>query len=228
LTVDEAAPCSNCGYGIHTEKFCPKCGAANQIEYIDETVKIDPAVGRIVRGMSKKKGRTTVKLAKALGIAAIVMMAASYFANSYALNNLQFRVREVTNFDYNSLSSSMRLDACNPTAFPASFDKVETVMNYQGEDFARMSIAGSTVFPYQSTSLDGKLALNADKVSGLVIALAAALSGQNTAYDENELSLTMRVDARILGVIPYSQTHQYTFSEFRQVMGAQPGQEFAC
>lgn len=61
---------------------------------------------------------------------AIGMIAASYYANSYALNSMPFRVREVTDFDFNfnTLSSSMHVDACNLTAFPATFDRFEATM----------------------------------------------------------------------------------------------------
>lgn len=63
---------------------------------------------------------------------AIGMIAASYYANSYALNSMPFRVREATDFDFdfdfNTLSSSMHVDACNLTAFPATFDRFEATM----------------------------------------------------------------------------------------------------
>jgi hypothetical protein len=145
-----------------------------------------------------------------LGVAAIGMIAASYYANSYALNSMPFRVREVTDFDFNfnTLSSSMQVDACNLTAFPATFDRFEATMNYQRDDFASMPIDGGTVMPYQSTSLDGRPALNANIVSGLIIAFAAAMAGQDTAYNEDNISLTMTVDARVMGIVPYSQTHE--------------------
>ena len=143
-----------------------------------------------------------------LGVAAIGMIAASYYANSYALNSMPFRVREVTDFDFNTLSSSMQMDACNLTTFPATFDRFEATMNYQRDDFASMPIDGGTVMPYQSTSLDGRPALNANTVSGLIIAFAAAMAGQDTAYNEDNILLTMTVDARVMGIVPYSQTHE--------------------
>jgi hypothetical protein len=143
-------------------------------------------------------------------MAAIGMIAASYYANSYALNSLPFRVREVTDFDFhfNTLSSSMHVDACNLTAFPATFDRFEATINYQGDDFASMPIDGGTVMPHQSTSLDGRPAVNANTLSGLIIAFAAAMAGQDTAYNEDNISLTMTVDARVMGIVPYSQTHE--------------------
>lgn len=145
-----------------------------------------------------------------MGVAAIGMIATSYYANSYALNSMPFRVREVTDFDFdfNTLSSSMHVDACNLTAFPETFDRFEATMNYQRDDFASMPIDGGTVMPYQSTSLDGRPAVGANTLSGLIIAFAAAMAGQDTAYNEDNISLTMTVDARVMGIVPYSQTHE--------------------
>lgn len=147
-----------------------------------------------------------------LGVAAIGMIAASYYANSYALNSMPFRVREVTdfnfNFNFNTLSSSMHVDACNLTASPATFDRFEATMNYQGDDFASMPIDGGTVMPYQSTGLHGRPAVNANTLSGLIIAFVAAMAGQDTAYNEDNISLRMTVDARVMGIVPYSQTHE--------------------
>jgi hypothetical protein len=102
----------------------------------------------------------------------------------------------------------MHVHACNLTAFPATFDRFEATMNYQGDDFASMLIDGGTVMPYQSTGFDGRPAVNANTLGGLIIAFAAAMAGQDTAYNEDNISLTMTVDARVMGIVPYSQTHE--------------------
>jgi hypothetical protein len=34
------------------------------------------------------------------------------------------------------------------------------------------------------------------------------MAGQDTAYNEDNISLTMTVDARVMGIVPYSQTHE--------------------
>ncbi len=143
-----------------------------------------------------------------LGVAAIGMIATNYYANSYALNSTPSRVREVTDFDFDTLSSSMHVDACNLTAFPATLDRFEATMNYQRDDFANMPIDGGTVMPYQSTSLDVRPAVDANTLSGLIIAFAATMAGQDTAYNEDNISLTMTVDARVMGIVSYSQTHK--------------------
>jgi hypothetical protein len=47
-----------------------------------------------------------------LGVAAIGMIVASYYANSYALNSMPFRVREVTDFDFDFDFNTQLVHAC--------------------------------------------------------------------------------------------------------------------
>lgn len=219
----EAIPCPNCGSGLFTEKFCPNCGSANPVDYIDESLKIAPAMPR-TKSESGKAGR----VAGMAAIVVIVIVVGGFFANSYALNNLQFRISDVSEFDYASLSSKVQMDVCNPSAFPASFDRFNAVIHYKGGDFASMSIDGGNVMPYQPARFDGKLGLEAQTVSGLIVAFADAVAGQDTAYNEDDISMTMTVDAKILGVMPYSQTRDFTFSEFQQVMSLQQTSSYSC
>lgn len=218
---NEAIPCPNCGSGMFTEKFCPNCGNANPVNYIDETLKVTPA-------MTVKNSHSGRRVARTAVIAVIGLVIASFFANSYAFGNLQFRIKDVSGFDYASLSSKLQLDACNPSAFPASFDKFDAVILYRGNDFATMSVNGGMVMPHQPAHFDGKLKLDAQTVSGLIVAFSDALDGRNTAYNEDDISMTMTVNTNLLGIVPYSQTREFTFSEFKQVMSLQKNTEYAC
>jgi hypothetical protein len=53
------------------------------------------------------------------------------------------------------------------------------------------------------------------------------MAGQDTAYNEDNISLTITVDARVMGIVLYSQTHEWMLAEFRRVMSAQPDEEFS-
>jgi len=218
---NEAIPCPSCGTGMFTEKFCPNCGSANPVNYIDETLKVMPT-------MTVKSNHSNRRIVRTAAIAIIGLVVAGFFANSYALGSLQFRIKDVSGFDYASLSSKMQLDACNPSAFPASFDKFSAVIHYKGDDFATMSVNGGMVMPYQLAHFDGKLGLDAQIVSGLIVAFSDALDGRNTSYNENDISITMTMDAKLLGIVPYSQTREFTFSEFKQVMTLQKNTEYSC
>ncbi|HEY7733282.1 MAG TPA: hypothetical protein VIB07_00655 [Nitrososphaera sp.] len=230
MSDEEGVPCPNCGSPILTEKFCASCGAANPINYIDESVRVSKA--KVVHQREERRVRESKQIPKKpimIGaVAAIAILLVNFIGMSYALGSMQFRIREVSGIDLASLSSSVKLEACNPTVFPASFDKFSTEVNYRNGQFASMAVDGGYVMPYQSSQFDGKLRLNTQTVSGLIFALADAVGGRDTPYNENDISLKMTVDAKILGFIPYSQTRQFAFAEFKEFMSAQKSDEYFC
>jgi hypothetical protein len=224
LTEEHSMPCPNCGKPILTEKYCSSCGTANPIDYIDESVKVSKT--RVARGQVKSQVPIRVILVGA-GVALAVLMAA-LFANNYALSNMQYRLASVSAFDYTSLTSQVKLEACNPTAIPAGFDRFSAIVDYRQSEFARITVVGGSVMPYQSSTFDGDLKLSAQTVSGLIIALADAVGGTDSQYNENDISLKMTLDAKILGIMPYSQTKEFTFAEFQQFMSTQQADQYLC
>lgn len=65
MAIDEAVPCFDCGFRMLTEKFCPKCGTAKPISYIDESLKVEESGRRaVVRSQRRHNlNRATFKLA---------------------------------------------------------------------------------------------------------------------------------------------------------------------
>jgi hypothetical protein len=231
LSDEEGVPCPNCGSPILTEKFCASCGAANPIDYIDESVRVSKA--KIVHQREERRERASKQIPKKPiivgAVVAIAILLVNFIGMSYALSNMQFRITKVAGFDLASLSSSVQLEACNPTVFPASFDKFSAEMKYRNVLFSSMTIDGGYVLPYQSSEFNGNLRLNTQSVDELVgIALAGALVGRDTPHSVNDMSLKMTVDAKILGIIPYSQTREFAFAEFQEFMSVQKADEYFC
>jgi hypothetical protein len=217
---EQPVTCPNCGQGLNTEKFCPMCGSANPINYIDESLKVErPKTVQTHRG---KK----LAIAFIVVVAAMALVVAGFFANNYAFASMQFRIRDASDFDYNSLTSTISVDACNPTAFPASFDHLKAVMHYRGGDFAVMSVDGGSVMPYKSSTFAGTMGLTGKSVSGLLIAFPDVIAGADTAYNEEDVSLTMTVDGRIMNIMPYSHSRDFSFAEFRAM--SMQGEGYSC
>jgi hypothetical protein len=221
LTEEYGIPCPNCGKVIHTEKFCAGCGTANPINYIDESVKISRS--RALRRQEKRRNNSKA-LVVGIGVA-IAFLVGTILANSYALSSMQFRVSEVSDIDVASMSSAIKLDACNPTAFPAGFDTFSAVISYRQAEFARVSVSGNLVMPYQSSTFDGEMSLTTDTISGLVLALSQPGNGQ---YNENEMTVATKVDAKILGIVPYTQTDEYTYAEFQEILDSTQTSQYSC
>jgi hypothetical protein len=180
----------------------------------------------VIRREEKKQAPRRAILVGAC-VAVAVLLGTAY-ANAYALNNIQYRVADVSMFDYATLSSEVRLEACNPTPFPAGFDRFSAIVNYKQGEFARIVVAGGTVMPYQSSNFNGDLKLSAQTISGLIIVLADAVGGKDSPYNEDDITLKVTVDANILGIMPYSQTKEFAYAEFKQFMSAQQADRYLC
>jgi len=150
--------------------------------------------------------------------------------NYYAVNNLQFRSKGMENFDFVTFSMDMQLDACNPTYFPAYFDKMLLVVNYKGKQFATMTLHGTTIMPKQAVTLNGNMAVNAQMVAGLFLqGFASAFSGQSQqAFNENDLTFKVALDTKTLGFIPLSLSHEFSYNEFQQIMNSRKTSQFSC
>ena len=197
---------------------------ANPINYIDESVRVSKA--RVVR-RNKKRHIPVRAIGTGIGVA-VVLIIAGFFGNNYALENMQFKVKSVSGFDFGSLTSQVELEACNPTAFPAGFDRFDAIVYYRGGEFARITVKGGSVMPYQASLYDGSLKLSAQTVNGIVIALADAVSGKDSPYDENEITVKMTTESKILGLMPYSATREFSFAQFQQFMDTQSAEKYMC
>lgn len=218
-------PCPNCGTAILAEKFCPNCGSANPINYVDETVRVSRT--RVV-GHRKRRRRTHRKVVVAGAGVAIAVLVSAFFASMYTISNMQFRIKEVQDFDFASLSSGLKVEACNPNAFPAGFETISGPALYQNEEFARIRVDGGTIMPYQNGFFDGKIQLGSQTVSGFVLAVKAAVNGTDTPYDDNDITFLLTVESRVIGIIPYSETREFTFADFRQFMSVQNSDTYRC
>jgi hypothetical protein len=211
---------------IGTEKYCSSCGTPNPINYIDESVKVSRT--KVVRKREKRHEAKPTRVIAISIVVAIGALVATFFANTYALNNMQYRVNDVSAFDYSSLTSDVVLEACNPTAMPVAFDKFSAVVNYRQGELGRIEVSGGTVMPYQASTFPGELKLSARIISGLIIALAGSLAGNDSPYDENDITLIVTTEAKILGIIPHSESREFTFAEFQQFMSSQQAEQYQC
>lgn len=232
---EEGTPCPGCGLRLAAESVCPECGEPNPIQYIDETSHFKPAPPAAESANRVGGGGHVRTVAIGAGLF-IAMLIFGFYAGSHALGSLQYRITSVSAFDFDSLSSSVKMDVCNPTPFPATIDGVTTVVYYRGEEHARIvpaseaaaagvngsapPVAPVMVMPYQSKSLDARLGPGAqtDTVSDPTFPLTEAVAGREIAgYNEADFSVAVTTEARILGMTPYSNTHQYSLAEFRNM-----------
>jgi hypothetical protein len=160
----------------------------------------------------------------------IVALIVSISLNYYALSNLQFRARQAENFDFATMSMDVLFEACNPTTIPAGFDKLQMVVYYKDRDFATLTVHGGTLPPNQITVLRGNMAFNAQVVTGLFIqAFVDAFSEQQTQLDQQDMTVKTILDAKMMGIFPFSQSRTFTMVEFQEFMASsERSGEFSC
>lgn len=163
-----------------------------------------------------------------IGLGIIIVLFVAYLGlNVYAISSLQFRNHQAGKFDFADMSMDTQLEACNPTFFPASFNKFNVDMIYKATDFGTFSVYGTTIPPHSSSIVDARLRVNAQAVLGFTFsALGSAITGKNT-FDQNQVHLNANLDAPILDIIPFSINKSYSLDEFRGIISGQGG-KFDC
>lgn len=158
--------------------------------------------------------RRSIAVAAGAGAIAAIFIAA-FAVNAYAASNLQFRAAGGRDFDLATLSSGVLVDACNPTAFPVSFDEYRIDVYHQGDELATMSVSGKTIMPNTSERLEGTVDIDLRTAGGVFAqALASAFSGQGT--DDSQVTAKSTVSSKVLGIIPVSDTKDLDLDERAQ------------
>ena len=151
-------------------------------------------------------------------VAAIVVAYAGL--DVYAVNTLQFRPHHGTQYAISDTQLFIQSDVCNPSYFPASFNKYEINAFYKSESIEKADIDGSTISPKTFSTLNGVFTLNKDTI--------LRIQQQNLAFDPSQAHITTTVNASIFGVIPFSVVKQYSSKEFQHVLNNGPPGSFSC
>ena len=152
---------------------------------------------------------------------AVAIFAAVTIMSFYALTQLQLTPRSVGNFDFQTLSMDVELDACNPTSYPASFDEVTLVLYWQSEEFLTVTLKGDTIMPNRDITLNGKLDINDDLDYWKVYNIFSS-------FNEDDLSLKITLVSNIMGFIPFSQSKEFNYADFRELLLSPNAAQYLC
>jgi hypothetical protein len=162
----------------------------------------------------------------AVGIAAVVavfvlLLAASNYANA----SLQYRSRGAQGYDFSKSSTDVAMDVCNPTPFPASFDRLQFVASYKDSDLATIKFENGSTPANAATTVEGALQVNGRGALAAVFqSFADSLNGKSTG--DASMNVKMTSESRLLGLVPVSQSKEMSGDEFSQMMSGKSG--FSC
>jgi hypothetical protein len=154
------------------------------------------------------------------GIVAAILVGLTIMS-FYALTQLQLTPKSVGNLDFKTLSMDVQLDACNPTSYPASFDKVVLLVYYQSEEFMTVTLKGSTIMPNQAITLNGKLDISEDLDYWKVYNIFSS-------FNESDLSLKATLITNIVGFVPFSQSKEFNYTDFREMLLSPNLTQYSC
>jgi hypothetical protein len=164
----------------------------------------------------------------AAGAAAVVVIFVLLLAaSSYANASLQYRSRGAQGYNFAQSSTDIAMDICNPTPFPAGFDRLQFVATYRDSDFATMKFENvSSIPPNKAVAVDGALQVNGRAALAAVFqSFADSLNGKNTG-DTNSMKVKMTSESRLLGFVPVSQSKEMSADEFSNMINGKSG--FGC
>ncbi|MGQ0772308.1 MAG: hypothetical protein ACT4NT_06025 [Nitrososphaerota archaeon] len=160
----------------------------------------------------------------AIVIVSIIVIAATLgytSLNVVSAKDLQFRWHQSGSFDLLSILFGGKLVACNNSDYPANFAKYSFNVIYDGQSLGIFTTNGGGVLPHTSIMINGKLDTDDKRVSQILFSsLDTALSNNEAAarINVNKVSVTTTLDTTVIGVIPFSITHEYSGQEFLQMM----------
>lgn len=160
---------------------------------------------------------------KKIAMAGIVI-AAIFFSyigvDAYAVNALQFRPHQGTQYALSETVLHIQADACNPSFFPASFHNYEINAIYKSQVLETASISGNIVSPKSSLLLDGTFTINKEALS--------QFAKLGSDFNATEAQVKTKLDAPIFGVIPFTINKDYQGKEFANIVKNGPPGGYQC
>lgn len=138
--------------------------------------------------------------------------------NLVSANSLQFKW--ATDFDFLSVLYGKNMAVCNQSDYPASFSKYEFTIFYDSKQIGKFTASGAAVPPHSEAKTVGKFAADDKQVSQMFFSfLDTEIHGTDVArIDANKMMVSTELDYTIMGVIPFSITHEYSGQEFLEMM----------
>jgi hypothetical protein len=164
--------------------------------------------------------KTPAKKYAIVGIMIAIVLVAYIGLDIYAVNGLQFIPHRGQQVIISDTQIGIKSDACNPSYFPATFTKYEIVASYNSYIIEKAIIAGSTLSPKSSVTLDGIFTIDKEAIE--------KIGKENSTFDSTKAYITTSVDAPIFGFIPYTVDKKYAAEEFQKIIKDIPPGSFDC
>lgn len=134
--------------------------------------------------------------------------------------NLQFRLAGKERFNLFSLISGGKLEVCNPSNLPITFNSYEISSIYNGDRLGTYYLGGVQILPKSSVVLQGKFDAEGKKSANIMsLFLDTEIQGADVSrVDAKKLEILTELKTGFFGIIPYTISKNYGGSEFFDLM----------
>ena len=181
--------------------FCGQCGATLAAKY-SPCPKCGYVKTRYNPGKSRSTRRVMIPIIVITGLVITLIG-----LDLYATQSLEMQSKGVTNSDMSTFTIHFELSIYNPTVIPTSFDVIYADMLYKSRTLGTATLSGKYLPPSSSTDVSGKFEIDPMAVLG-------AMSGGTP--NENDFNIEVKLEKRLIGLIPFTYEENYTAAEFRE------------
>ena len=123
-------------------------------------------------------------------------------------------------FNFLSVMTDKTVNVCNNSDLPASFSKYSFTIVYEGKDLGTYSTGHGGFAPHTRGEVYGKFDSNDDRTSALFFSFFDTADGgtEVTRINMEKITIRTQLDTTVLWVVPFSITHDYSSSEFLQMI----------
>lgn len=151
--------------------------------------------------------------------------------NIYAAHQLQFRAAEVGLFRSFELINGGKMSLCNPLPIPVSFNEVNIIMIFQGENKGTLKIQNIVLAPNSDKIVQGKFSTETLPDVQEAMYLTMHFDGMfrdeaPVRIDARKMEIVSEISTQLLG-FPYTVTTHYPEFAFWEIMDSTDGR-YSC
>ena len=154
-------------------------------------------------------------------VASIVIALPFVYAgwNIYGAEQIQFSGAG-EKFTFFEMVNDGKINVCNTLPFYVNFDKIETMMFYEGKEKGVFSIQNIVLPPSSTANLQGVFSSEIfEEAQYLALHFDGMYSGATPVrIDPVKLDMVTEIHTSIMGIIPYSVTKQFSGIDFWNMM----------
>jgi len=154
-------------------------------------------------------------------VASIVIAAPFVYAgwNIFAIDQIQFSGTD-EKFRFFEIVNDGKINVCNPLPLYVNFDKIKTIMVFEGKEKGTFSIQNVVLPPSSIVNLQGKFSSETfEEIQYLALHFDGMFNEDTPVrIDPTKLTVVTEIQTSIIGIIPYSATKQFSGIDFWNMM----------